>query len=399
MWDRIQSAGSTAWALVGIIVLVVCVGVVASYVRVIWLPLILAGAIVFLLNPIVSWLSEKRIPRMAGTAFTYVGFGAAVTFLVVLVIPFASDQVDQFNEDWPENRAELEAWVDDLSERSNEDNWPVKIPHYSEIQDAVFGTTTVDDPAPGSGDTADDDAAEAAAATEEFRETIETAREVGARVFEFALIALLAPILAFYILVDLPHIRRVAESLVPGGAKVEAFLLAGQLNRAIGGYFRGQLVVAALVGVMVSFGLWLIGLPFWLVIGMVAGLFNMVPLIGPWVGSVPGIMIALTTRDVQTAIWVGVVMFVAQQIDNHFISPLVMQRTVHLHPVVVMMALLSGGTIFGFVGLLLAVPIVATIKILSTHLWRTYVLGEPVDVIGGEWPATSPPSVTPLSSL
>ena len=77
---------------------------------------------------------------------------------------------------------------------------------------------------------------------------------------------------------------------------------------------------------------------------MIAGVFNMVPLIGPWVGAVPGVAIALTTRDFGTALWVVAIMTIAQQIDNHFISPLVMQRTTSLHPAVVMLALLAGGT-------------------------------------------------------
>ena len=119
----------------------------------------------------------------------------------------------------------------------------------------------------------------------------------------------------------------------------------------------------------------------WLIVGMVAGLFNIIPLIGPWVGAVPGIVIALTTRDVSTALWVVAIMAGAQQIDNHFISPMVMRRAVRLHPAAVMLALLAGGTLGGFFGLLLAVPAAATLKIVLGHLWRTHVLGEPFEEV------------------
>jgi predicted PurR-regulated permease PerM len=118
---------------------------------------------------------------------------------------------------------------------------------------------------------------------------------------------------------------------------------------------------------------------------MVAGVFNIIPLIGPWIGAIPGIIIALTTRDVTTALWVAAVMAIAQQIDNHFISPLVMQRAVKLHTAAVMLALLAGGTLGGFFGLLLAVPTAAVIKILVGHAWRTYVLNEPIEEIASEW--------------
>ena len=157
-------------------------------------------------------------------------------------------------------------------------------------------------------------------------------------------------------------------------------VLTRRLSTAIGGYFRGQLAVAIVVGIMASIGMLIIDLPFWLIVGMIAGLFNMIPLIGPWVGAVPGIVIAVTTGGgVGKAIAVAVVMAIVQQIDNHFISPIVMQRAVKLHPAAVMMALLAGGTIGGFFGLLVAVPTAAVLKILLGHLWRTYVLGEPFD--------------------
>ena len=99
---------------------------------------------------------------------------------------------------------------------------------------------------------------------------------------------------------------------------------------------------------MASIGMLIIDLPFWLIVGMIAGLFNMIPLIGPWVGAVPGIVIAITTGGGPgKAIAVAVVMAIVQQIDNHFISPIVMQRAVKLHPAVVMLALLAGGTLVG----------------------------------------------------
>ncbi len=82
-----------------------------------------------------------------------------------------------------------------------------------------------------------------------------------------------------------------------------------------------------------------------------------------------------------------VVMTIVQQIDNHFISPIVMQRAVKLHPAVVMLALLAGGTLGGFFGLLMAVPATAVVKIIVGHAWRHFVLGEPLDELEAKWEA------------
>lgn len=353
MGERIRRAGQVAWALVGLAVLLSLLGVIGWWLRVVWPPLILAGAIVFLLNPGVTALHRRHVPRVAGTALSYLAFFVVIGLTVLVVAPLAADQADELSAELPQVRADVERWINDRAEQSK--NWVVSFPSVGELEDEVGGGQ-----AAGIG------------------RTLDAARDVGERLFHVAIILILAPIIAFYLLVDLPRLRQIAEELVPEDARDELMLVATRLNRAVGGFFRGQLLVALIVGAMVSIGLAVIDLPFWLIVGMIAGLFNVVPLIGPWVGAVPGILIALTTRDISTAVWVGAIMAGAQQVDNHFISPLVMQRAVRLHPAAVMLALLAGGTIGGFFGLLIAVPAAAVLKIVLGHLWHTYVLGEPL---------------------
>jgi predicted PurR-regulated permease PerM len=355
--ERIRHAGAVAWAIVGLAALLTLIGVIGWYFRVIWPPLVLAGAIVFILNPVVTYLQRRHIPRALGTGISYLGVVGITVLAGFLIFPLAQRQADELAEQWPELRADVEERINDLAARSEENDWPIRIPTVEDLEEQFSSNDQT------------------------FEEQLDTIREVGLRVFHVALIFILAPIIAFYLLVDLPHLRRVAESLIPEQSKAEVLVVAGRLNRAIGGFFRGQLVVALIVGTMVSIGLAIIDLPFWLLVGMIAGIFNMIPLIGPYIGAIPGIIIALTTRDFGTAVWVVVIMVVAQQIDNHFITPNVMQRVVKLHPAAVMLALLAGGTIAGFFGLLLAVPVAAVLKILGSHLWRTYVLGEPIEEI------------------
>ncbi len=377
--ERIRRAGQVAWAVCGLAALLALLLLLGWVVRVIWPPLILAGAIVFLLNPVVTRLQHRHIPRAAGTALSYLAVVGVVTLAGFLIAPQANRQYDDLAAEYPKLREKVENWVDDVAERSEANGWPIKVPTFKEIEDQLSNDTAPD--ANGDGRISDDER------QERFAATLATAREVGLKIFHVGLIFILAPIIAFYLLVDLPHLRKVADELVPERARPDVEVLARRLNRAIGGYFRGQLAIATIVGTMVSIGLAILDLPFWLIVGLIAGMFNMIPLIGPYIGAVPGVIIALTTRDFGTALWVVAIMTGAQQIDNHFISPLVMQRAVKLHPAVVMLALLAGGTLGGFFGLLLAVPTTAVLKILVSHLWRTYVLGEPIEVLAAEWEA------------
>jgi predicted PurR-regulated permease PerM len=359
MTERIRRAGQVAWALVGLAAVVALVGLAAWEVRVIWPPLVLAGAIVFVLHPVVTNLQHRGIPRVLGTAMTYLGIILGLILLGLLVTPLISHQSEQLSDEWPHIRRDVERTIDDWADKTKD--WAVPIPTVKEIRKEL------------------DDRGDKSIA-----DRITQVRDVGGRVFHVALIFFLGPVIAFYLLVDLPRLRRVSEELLPPASKEEILHVGRRLNRAIGGFFRGQLFVALIVGIIVSIGLAILGLPFWLLVGMVAGLFNIIPLIGPWVGAVPGVIIALTTRDVGTAVWVAGIMAGAQQLDNHFISPVVMQRAVKLHPAAVLLALLAGGSLGGFFGLLLAVPTAAVIKILGGHLWRTYVLGEPFEVAAAE---------------
>lgn len=401
MFDRFATAGRAAWSLLGVGAALAVVLWIGWQFRVVFPPLVLAAAIVFILNPIVTGLAGRGLPRVAGTALTYIGFIGLLVAIGFLVAPLVQTQSEELADQWPELRADVEDWLDDLSQRSKDDGWIIEIPNSAELRDQLGGapTTAQTDEFDRIVGRASDQLAEdepvlaadldrvAADARDQFPEAtgiaeqLSTVREVGTRIFEIGLIFVLAPIIAFYLLVDLPHIGSVVRELVPDRAKDQTFHVGTRLNHTIGGYFRGQLAVAVIVGAMVSVGLAILDLPFWLIVGMIAGVFNMVPLIGPWVGAVPGVAIALTTRDFSTALWVMAVMAGAQQIDNHFISPLVMQRTTSLHPAVVMLSLLAGGSLGGFFGLLLAVPLTAAIKVMVGHLWRIYVLEQPFEEV------------------
>jgi len=350
--EALRRAGQVAWAAVGVAALVAVLGLIAWTVRVIWPPLILAAAIVFLLNPVVTRLHRHRVPRAAGAALAYLAVIGAVVLAGVLIYPLAQDQGRELGDEWPEIKARAERWIDDRAAESQGTFWEFT---RVELEDAF---------------TADD---------VPLSEQLDRARDLGLQVFHVLIILVLAPFIAFYLLVDLPRVRAVMESLVPDGARDEVLHVCRRLNRAIGGFFRGQLAVAAIVGVMCSIGLLIIGLRFWFLVGMIAGLFNIIPLIGPWIGGIPGLLIALTTGSPLQALGVVIVMAGVQQIDNHFITPQVMQRAVQLHPAAVILALLAGGTLGGFLGLLLAVPAVAVLKIVCGHLWRVHVLGQPFE--------------------
>lgn len=349
----VRRVGIFSWSLIGVFLLAIGAFYLLVEGRVILAPLLLAIVIVFILNPLVNWLGRHRIPRVIGAIIGFVFFFSALSLLVIVLFPDIRFQAESFVETFP---LLYDQTADDLRRFLASVGFAnVTIIDYEQL------LAYINDP--------------------QNRSTLlafvfESIGTVTAGIFEFILTVLLGPVLAFYFLIDLPSVQKRLFGLVPSDHQDEAAHVGRQLHAAIGGFLKGQLLVAVIVGVMLSFGYWAIGLEFWLLIGLVGGLLNIVPFLGPWVGGILGVLVAVTTADVSTAIWAVVIAVIVQQVDNNVVSPAVLRATVRLHPAVTLLVLVMGGALAGIWGVLIAVPLVASMKILLGHWWRTRVLGQ-----------------------
>ena len=195
-------------------------------------------------------------------------------------------------------------------------------------------------------------------------------------VTESLVILFLAPVLAIYVLIDLDRFKKTSVELTPPKYQEEVAYVGGEVGGALGSFVRGQLLVAFIVGVASSIGMWIIDLPFWLLIGILAGFLNLIPFLGPIVGGALAVLVALLNGDPWQAVWAVVIFVIIQQIDNHIITPMIQRTRVQLSPLVIVLALVIGGSVAGLLGVLVAVPLTAAIRILVGHVWRTRVLGQ-----------------------
>ena len=175
-----------------------------------------------------------------------------------------------------------------------------------------------------------------------------------------------APVLAFFILKDLERIRRTFWGLVPIGWRPGIFKLGVDIDDALNGFLRGQLLVALVVAVLASAWTFVLNIPFALLIGALAGITDVIPYVGPIVGAIPAVILALTVSPWK-ALYVVCGFIVIHQLEGTVIAPKVVGDSVGLHPLVVMFVLLVGGEVYGLVGLLLAVPLTAVGKVVLVH--------------------------------
>jgi predicted PurR-regulated permease PerM len=348
----VRRAGVASWSLLGVLLLAGALIWIVIRIQILIPPMVLAIALIYVLNPVVNRLHRLGVPRILGSCLSYVVLGGLLTLAGYLVIPSITDQASDFAGSFPEiydeTAIDLENLVGGLG-------FDVDLPDYEEVRRLISDAETQDQ------------------VWEEFTSHL---AGITAGLFGFLLVFLLAPVIALYLLMDLPKLREQATGLLPPRYRDEVLYVGRQLGKSVGNFIRGQALVAVIVGILSALGFWLIGLPFWLIIGISAGLLNIVPFVGPWVGGFLGVAVALFAGDLSLAFWAVVVAVSVQQIDNNFISPAVMRATVRIHPATVILALLVGGALAGVWGVLLAVPAVASFKIVAGHLWRTRVLGQ-----------------------
>jgi predicted PurR-regulated permease PerM len=341
--------GLGAWALIGILILGYFVWrYLLSPIGIVFPPLLLALVLVYLLNPVISRMEGRGIGRVWATFITYVVILGILGMAIRYLGPVIAHQVTGFAKAVPNLLDRVESGVADLNER-----FGLNI-NAKQVVDSLS-------PTGGGGKFI----------SRLFSFTVGVLH--GVVVFVIGLLA------AFYLLVDLPKLRRAAAAAIPPRHADDVRSVMSDISRAVGGYFRGQLLVATFVGLASTLGLYIVGLPYWALVGALSGLFNLIPLIGPFLAGGIALFIAFTTTSSEgmlhlhpglpLALGAGLALLIVQQIDNHIITPNVIGRTVSVHPVTVMLALLAAGSLFGLPGMLLAVPVIGSAKVIMLHWW------------------------------
>lgn len=205
------------------------------------------------------------------------------------------------------------------------------------------------------------------------RNAVQTLSKSGFVVLNWIANIALVPILSFYLLRDWDRIVAYVDDLLPRSIQPTIAKLAKESDEILGAFVRGQLMVMLGLGILYSLGLWLVGLDFALLIGLVAGLVSFVPYLGLVVGiGVAGTAILFQTHEPLDLLKVAAVFGAAQILEGTVLTPLLVGERIGLHPVTVIFAVLAGGQLFGFFGILLALPVAAVLAVIMRHIHDSY---------------------------
>ncbi|ADE14842.1 protein of unknown function UPF0118 [Nitrosococcus halophilus Nc 4] len=318
--------------------------------REILLPFVAGIAVAYLIDPLCDRLEDKGWSRTVATSLVTVGFILAVIVVLLLLVPLLRNQIMHLIEVLPSLIARVQdstwPWLQTLQER-----WSVDISQLETTAREQAGTVV-----------------------SWIVQALGKLLSSGLALANLLSLIFITPVVAFYLLRDWNNLVARVDDLLPRKYAPVIREQVKLIDRVLSGFIRGQASVCLLLGTFYAVGLTLIGLDFGLMVGMSAGLLSFIPYVGTIIGFIAGIGLAFVQFSEWTPIALVAGVFVVGQIlEGNFLTPRLVGTRVGLHPVMVIFALLAGGALFGFLGILLAVPVAAVVGVLTRFAIKQYV--------------------------
>lgn len=317
-------------------------------------PFVFGMLLAYLGDPLVDRLERHRISRTLAVTLVFLGLFVLTALLILLIVPLLQTQLVGFFQDLPR----YGEWLDKQISA---------IVAYFELGDGTTSAATFKD-------LAKEYLPQAGNATKNIFKAIS---QSGGALINGVLTFFLTPIVTFYFLRDWDTMVSRIQRLVPRSMSNTVNYLASESDSVLSAFLRGQFLVMIALGTIYAVGLSIIGLKFAVLVGFVAGLLSFIPYLGTLVGVVLASVLFLVQTQDWIALWqVGLVFLVGQSLEGYVLTPWLVGDRIGLHPVAVIFAVLAGGQLFGFVGVLLALPAAAVLAVLIRYGIERYKASE-----------------------
>ena len=319
-------------------------------------PFVLGGVFAYVLFPAVKGL-ERLMPwrnrhpdaaRVAAISVIYIIALAILIGLLALIIPPAVRQSTHLVQNLPNIYVEARQAIEEYTVRFSKDI-PVNVRLMIEEVVADLGEF----------------------ALSLIQSTLAKTLQAVANTFSFIIGLAIVPVLLFYLLKDGERLVASSLSIFSKNARVHAREVVRIVNQSLGAYIRAQLLLMLFIGLIVFIGLLLLDIEFAVLLGIVAGFTEAIPVVGPIIGAVPGIIVTLAT-DPEKIVWVLALYLGSQLLENSLLVPRIQGNAVHMHPVVIMGLLIVASETFGVIGVVAAVPVASVLREVFKYFYRVW---------------------------
>lgn len=319
-------------------------------IQTIFLPFVVAGILFYLCRPLVTFLEKRKLPKWIAILLSYVAIILVGYGIVKLVAPAINDQLELFIRNLPAMVSTVMDWVNYLQENRN--TFP------SFVQDA-FETASGDFQA-------------------KIQENVGNIANGILGVFGviggfintiFALV--LVPFILFYMLKDGNRLAPSVTVFFPKSRRENVLTILKEMDKTIATYIQGQMIVSLIVGILLYIGYLIIELEYSLVLAVFGMFTNVIPFLGPYIAVIPAFLVAVF-QDPIMVVYVGIIMLVAQQIEGNIISPNVMGKTLNIHPLTIIVLILTAGNLVGLIGVIFVIPAYSIVKVIVVNFARIF---------------------------
>ena len=315
---------------------------VAEFFRAVGAPIIIAGVFYFLLNPMVDWAERRyNFPRIATISIQFLVLAVLIIWGLAVFIPWVSSQIGSLVEEWPTYWHKIVHMVDRFTSNKQ----------FNAIN-KWFNTTNTE-----ISSWLQDYSAEYA------KKGLHGVSSVVGTVTSVVIAIITFPFVLFYLLKDGHQMPAYVAKFLPTKARRSFLETLKEISTQISNYIRGQIAVAFAVMIMFAIGYTIIGLPYGWLIAIVAGILNIIPFLGSFLAMVPAIVVGIFVSPIML-ISVLIVFMIEQTLEGRLISPKLLGSSMKIHPVTVLIVLLSAGNVFGILGVIFGVPGYAILKVL-----------------------------------
>lgn len=320
------------------------------------LPVVLASILYYLLRPILRFLENRlRIPRVYGILILFLATAGLLTLVVFLILPFLRLQTINLFDEFPSYFKQLILNIDHFLRNSpfaplyNGFNFNVNQFLDSGFESiGKFFTETIGGIASG-------------------------VTSFISALTGFILSLVTVPLILFYLLKDGEKLPQMILKMLPPRLRDDAHIIFRDADRQISAYIQGQILVAIAIGIMVSIGFLIIKMKYALLLGVLAMFTSVVPYLGPVIAITPAVIIAIVTSPFML-VKLAVVWTIVQVVEGKFISPQIMGKSLHIHPITIIFVLLTAGSLFGVAGVILGIPAYALLKVVASHVFYLFQL-------------------------
>ncbi|MBW0263756.1 AI-2E family transporter [Lentilactobacillus parabuchneri] len=368
MLERLKKSPLMFWSLEILIVVAIiwiCTKIsfmfspIAIFFSTVFIPILLAGILFYMLNPIVNLLTKVRfgkhhITRTWATTLVFLLLLGLVALAATVFIPKIVNQLITLANQLPDAAKQGQQLVDKMFKGINSQTFLKNI-DLTSMTDKLSRNVN------------------------KYAETIFNSVTTGlggiiSAAANVVIIAVTVPVVLFYMLKDGYRLAPTIKNILPERHREQTMDLLGKMSHTISKYISGQMIECLFVGTFTAIGYVIIGTPYALLLGVIAGICNIIPYLGPYIGIAPALIVSFSHGGFWSVVWNIVVVLIVQQIDGNLVYPNVIGKSLEIHPLTIIIVLLAAGNIAGLMGMILAVPLYAVVKVIVVHLYNIYQL-------------------------